>query len=149
METEKVNEYASEVPFVIRNAVRPLDNDKSWAILAALLKHDRMRFGELKETFNARSSGEIDRYLKALIAAGLVEKRAELFKDVGSAEKIFYYPTALSKSLVRALFQGMPANPAHGTKTVTATDGGEISCASSPGIGFPRGMRKSRVAPKD
>ena len=146
METEKVNEYASEVPFEIRNAVRPLDNDKSWAILVALLKHDRMRFGELKETFNARSSGEIDRYLKALIAAGLVEKRAERFKDIGSAEKLFYYPTPLSKSLVKALFQGMLINPGPDTMAGTATDGGDISYDLPAGKGLPDGRRKARAA---
>jgi DNA-binding HxlR family transcriptional regulator len=148
MEAERVNEYISEVPFEIRNAVKPLDNDKTWAILIALLKHDRMRFTELKETFNARSSGEVDRYLKALIAAGLVEKRSVLFKDIANAEKIYYYPTPLSKSLIRALFQGISIHPGKDTAD-TATDGGEVRYISSPGKGICQNVPGAPAAPRE
>jgi DNA-binding HxlR family transcriptional regulator len=124
MDPEKVSLYLAEVPFEIRNAVKPLSNDKAWAILIALLANDNMRFNELKKAFGAESSGDIDRHLKLLTAAGLVEKRVKLFKDIDSVEKICYYPTPLSKSLIKALFENILIRPSEDKSGQTAQDGG-------------------------
>ena len=111
MDAEKIKEYLSEVPFEIRNAIKPLDNDKTWAILIALLKNERMRFTDLKSAFKTDSSGDIDRYLKLLITAGLIDLRVEVFKDITHTERSEYYPTEMSKSLIRALFRGILIQP--------------------------------------
>jgi len=111
MDQERINILLAEVPIEIRNAVKPLDNDKAWAILIALLKEEEMRFSELKKTFNAQSPGDIDRYLKNLTAAGLIEKRPKYIKDMGSSEKTYYHPTELCKSLIRSLFDGLLIQP--------------------------------------
>lgn len=124
MDPEKVSLYLAEVPFEIRNAIKPLSNDRAWAILIALLTNDNMRFNELKKAFGAESSGDIDRHLKLLIAAGLVEKRVMLFKEIDSVEKTSYYPTPLSKSLIKALFQNILIPPLEGKSRETAQDGG-------------------------
>jgi DNA-binding HxlR family transcriptional regulator len=83
-----------------------------------------MRFIELKKAFAAESSGDIDRHLKLLVAAGLVEKRVKLFKDIGSVEKTSYYPTPLSKSLIKALFESVLIPPQDCKSKETAQDGG-------------------------
>jgi DNA-binding HxlR family transcriptional regulator len=124
MDPKKVNLYLSEVPFEIRNAVKPLSNDKAWAILIAILANDNMRFNELKKAFGVESSGDIDRHLKLLIAAGLVEKRVKVFKDIDNVEKICYYSTPLSKSLIKALFENLLIPPQPEDSKETAQDGG-------------------------
>jgi len=111
MDPQKVEEYLSEIPFEIRNAIKPLNNDKIWAILIALLKNEEMRFGEIKSAFSTRSSGEIDRYLKQLTAAGLVEREARRVEELGDNERSYYCPTNLSRSLVNALFVSILPHP--------------------------------------
>lgn len=111
MDPQKVEEYLSEVPFEIRNAIKPLNNDKIWAILIVLLKNEEMRFGEIKSAFGTRSSGEIDRYLKQLTAAGLVEREARRVEELGDKERSVYCPTNLSRSLMNALFVSILPHP--------------------------------------
>ncbi|NLB00391.1 MAG: hypothetical protein GX837_05405, partial [Methanomicrobiales archaeon] len=76
MDRAKIDECLVEVPAEIRSAVRPLDNDKAWAIYILLLKRRQMRFNEIKNEFNVKSPGDIDRYLKGLVNAGLISKEA-------------------------------------------------------------------------
>jgi hypothetical protein len=111
MDQEVIDRYLLEVPFEIRNAIKPLDNDKSWAILIVLLKNGKMRFSDIKTTFKANSSGEINRYLNRLADGGLIEKYSMKFKDIGNAEKTYYRPTNLSKTLVNALFENLTLKP--------------------------------------
>lgn len=111
MDPQKVEEYLSEVPFEIRNAIKPLNNDKIWAILIALLKNEEMRFGEIKSALGTQSSGEIDRYLKQLTAAGLVEREARKVEELGDKERSYYCPTNLSRSLMSALFVSILPHP--------------------------------------
>lgn len=111
LDRDAIERYLSEVPLEIRNAVKPLDNDKNWAIYIALLKHQQMRYKDIKEVFSATSSGDIDRHLKSLSAAGLIAKEARKIEELGDLEKSFYCPTVLGKSLVRALFKGVLPQP--------------------------------------
>ena len=74
MDRAKIEECLAEVPAEIRSVVRPLDNDRAWAIYILLLKRRQMRFNEIKKEFSAKSPGDIDRYLKGLVTAGLVSK---------------------------------------------------------------------------
>ncbi len=131
MDPEKVSLYLSEVPFEIRNAVKPLCNDKAWAILIAIMAKDNMRFNELKKTFGAESSGDIDRHLKLLIAAGLVERRVRLFKDIESPGKACYYPTPLSKSLIKALFEGILVQPQQSKSKRSSQEGGTLDAGTA------------------
>ena len=52
MDRAKIEECLAEVPTEIRSAVRPLDNDKAWAIYILLLKQRQMRFNEIKNEFD-------------------------------------------------------------------------------------------------
>ncbi|KUL02303.1 MAG: hypothetical protein XE10_0737 [Methanoculleus marisnigri] len=107
MDRAKIEEYLAEVPAEIRSAVKPLDNDKAWAIYILLLKRQQMRFSEIKSEFNVKSSGDIDRYLKTLVNAGLVSKEARKLSELGNSEKAYYSPTNLGKSLLHGLFQNI------------------------------------------
>lgn len=120
MDRTTIEECLAEVPAEIREAVRPLNNDKAWAIYILLLKRKQMRFNEIKKKFRARSSGDIDRYLKALVNAGLVSKRARVLDDLGDKERAYYSPTGLGKSLMRGLFEGILPQPAPATLEVGA-----------------------------
>jgi DNA-binding HxlR family transcriptional regulator len=111
MDQEIIDRYLKEVPFEIRNAVKPLDDDKTWAILIVLLKNGKLRFSDIKTTFNAKSSGEINRQLNRLADAGLIEKYSMKFKDIGHAKKTYYRPTYLSKTLISALFENLSLKP--------------------------------------
>ena len=123
MDRTKIEEYLAEVPAEIRDAVRPLDNDKAWAIYILLLKRKQMRFSEIKNEFNARSSGDIDRYLKALVNAGLVSKEARVLNELGNREKAYYSPTSLGKSLLHGLFQSILPQPQSAPSTLTFRTG--------------------------
>lgn len=118
MDRAKIEECLAEVPAEIRSAVRPLDNDKAWAIYILLLKRRQMRFNEIKNEFSAKSPGEIDRYLKGLVNAGLISKEARRLSEVGDNEAAYYAPTDLGISLLSGLFQSIlpqaepaPQNP--------------------------------------
>jgi|GEM_PF-2395755 len=107
MDRTKIEECLAEVPAEIRSAVRPLDNDKAWAIYILLLKRQQMRFNEIKNEFNVRSSGDVDRYLKGLVNAGLVSKEARWLSEAGDNEVAYYAPTDLGRSLLSGLFQSV------------------------------------------
>ncbi len=118
MDRAKIEECLAEVPAEIRSAVRPLDNDKAWAIYILLLKRRQMRFNEIKNEFSAKSPGDIDRYLKGLVNAGLISKEARRLSEVGDNEAAYYAPTDLGISLLSGLFQSIfpqaepaPQNP--------------------------------------
>ncbi len=118
MDRAKIDECLAEVPAEIRSAVRPLDNDKAWAIYILLLKRRQMRFNEIKNEFNVKSPGDIDRYLKGLVNAGLVSKEARRLGEVGDNEAAYYAPTDLGISLLSGLFRSVlpqaestPKNP--------------------------------------
>jgi len=118
MDRAKIDECLAEVPAEIRSAVRPLDNDKAWAIYILLLKRRQMRFNEIKNEFNVKSPGDIDRYLKGLVNAGLISKEARRLSEVGDNEAAYYAPTDLGISLLSGLFRSVlpqaesaPQNP--------------------------------------
>lgn len=104
MDRAKIDECLAEVPAEIRSAVRPLDNDKAWAIYILLIKRRQMRFNEIKNEFGARSPGDIARYLKGLVNAGLISKEVRRLSEVGDNEATYYTPTDLGKSLLSGLF---------------------------------------------
>ena len=123
MDRAKIEECLTEVPAEIRSAVRPLDNDKAWAIYILLLKRRQMRFNEIKNEFNVKSSGDIDRYLKALVNAGLVSKEARVLNELGDSEKAYYSPTRLGKTLLHGLFQSILPQPQSAPSTLTFRTG--------------------------
>ena len=83
MDPNIINKCLSEVPYEIRNAIEPLHTDKAWAIYIVLLKNEELRFTDIKNAFNVDSSGDIDKYLKLLSEAGLIEKYTKSLKDMG------------------------------------------------------------------
>ncbi len=118
MDRAKIEECLAEVPAEIRSVVRPLDNDRAWAIYILLLKRRQMRFNEIKKEFSAKSSGDVDRYLKGLVTAGLVSKEARRLNEAGDNEAAYYAPTGLGISLLSGLFRSVlpqaesaPQNP--------------------------------------
>ncbi|NLM30458.1 MAG: hypothetical protein GX216_08565 [Methanomicrobiales archaeon] len=125
MDRTTIKGCLAEVPAEIREAVKPLNNDKAWAIYILLLKREQMRFNEIKKEFRARSSGDIDRYLKALVNAGLVSKRARVLDDLGDKERAYYSPTGLGKSLMHGLFESVLPQPASPDLEVSAGRDGD------------------------
>jgi predicted transcriptional regulator len=107
MDMSRRDQVLLDVPFEIRNAVKPLNNDTAWALYITILKRNDIRYTDIKEELGIDSSGYINRYLKLLIAAGLIERRAKYLKDFGSAEKIYYRPTPMGKSLIKGLFENV------------------------------------------
>jgi len=156
MDRTTIKECLAEVPVEIREAVRPLNNDKAWAIYILLLKRKQMRFNEIKKEFRARSSGDIDRYLKALVNAGLISKRARVLDDLGDKERAYYSPTGLGKSLMRGLFEGVLPQPTpaaleigaggHGDKGYKASYEDRVSTLScqEPLAGYGPGIHGRR-----
>lgn len=114
IDTEVVRTYSGKVPPEIRSAVAPLSSDKAWAVFAALLTHESMRFTEVKSLFGTDSSGDISRHLKALTTAGLIERRAPTFDALGDLASSVYVPTALGRSLMRGLYTSVLPQPTKG-----------------------------------
>jgi len=132
MDRAKIEECLAEVPTEIRSAVRPLDNDKAWAIYILLLKQRQMRFNEIKNEFDVKSSGDVDRYLKGLVNAGLVSKEARRLGEAGDNEAAYYAPTDLGRSLLSGLFQSVlpQARPAPHNPAVRKESSGDGECVS-------------------
>ncbi|MEN6518616.1 MAG: hypothetical protein ABFC38_10545 [Methanospirillum sp.] len=105
MSDAKIRFYRDKVPKEIRNAIAPLYNDKAWAIFAALLSNRRMTFTEIKTEFEAESPGDIDKYIKALVHAGLVAQRAKYECDIEDISRARYEVTIVGKELVTGLFE--------------------------------------------
>ena len=103
MKKEAVDLYLSEIPFEIRNSLKPLSKDKAFAIYIAILKNDELRYNQIKECFSTSSSGEIDRYLKELSRAGLVKRISKNMDDIGVQEKAYYQSTNVGKKLIRGI----------------------------------------------
>ena len=98
-----VDQYLAEVPYQVRLAVKPLSNDKSWAILIALLKDGDMRFSNIKRKFGADSSGDVDRILKQLIQSGLISKQATNYDEIFDNAKSMYSATPIGAAVVHSL----------------------------------------------
>lgn len=111
MDSAKVDEYLSEIPLEIRNSLKPLSKDKALAIYIAILKHDELKFNEIKKCFSTSSSGEINRYLKELSRAGLIKKSAKNITEIGIKEKACYQPTNMGKSLIRGVLGELLVKP--------------------------------------
>lgn len=107
LDKEVMNSLLSEVPSEVFDAISPLSNKNSQAIFIALLKNERMRFGQIKELFHVTNSEEINHPLKSLVKAGLVAKKAEFFEEIGETEKAVYCSTYLGKSVMRSLYKGV------------------------------------------
>lgn len=103
MDRNVVDQYLAEVPHQVRLAVKPLSNDKSWAILIALLKDGDMRFSNIKRKFKADSSGDIDRILKQLIQSGLITKQATNYDEIFDNAKSIYSATPIGAAVVHSL----------------------------------------------
>lgn len=111
MKTEAIEEYLSEIPFEIRNSLKPLSKDKAFAIYIAILKNDELKFNQVKDCFGASSSGEIDRYLKELSRAGLVKRISKNVDDIGIQEKAYYKSTNIGKKLIRGILEELLVKP--------------------------------------
>jgi DNA-binding HxlR family transcriptional regulator len=103
MDKSVVDQYLAEVPYQVRLAVKPLSNDKSWAILIALLKDGDMRFSNIKRKFGADSSGDIDRILKQLIQSGLIMKQATNYDEIFDNAKSIYSATPIGAAVIHSL----------------------------------------------
>jgi len=103
MDRNVVDQYLAEVPHQVRLAVKPLSNDKSWAILIALLKDGDMRFSNIKRKFKADSSGDIDRILKQLIQSGLITNQATNYDEIFDNTKSMYSATPIGAAVVHSL----------------------------------------------
>lgn len=114
MSADAIRIYSEKVPQEIRSAVAPLSNDKVWAVFAGILTHESISFGAIKNLFETESSGDITRHLKALTAAGLIERRAPTIDAVGNTARSVYVPTALGRSLMQGLFASVLPQPAKG-----------------------------------
>jgi len=107
LDDEMVNLLLSEVPSEVFDAIKPLSNRNNQAIFIALLKKEKMRFGQLKNLFKVENSEEINHPLKALVKAGIVSKEAEYVEDIGNTEIAVYCPTFMGKSVMRSLYKGV------------------------------------------
>ena len=103
MDKSVVDQYLAEIPYQVRLAVKPLSNDKSWAILIALLKDGNMRFSNIKRKFGADSSGDIDRILKQLIQSGLITKHATNYDEIFDNTKSIYSATPIGAAVIHSL----------------------------------------------
>lgn len=111
IDADVVRNYCRKVPPEIRDAIAPLSNDKAWAVFAALLTHESMSFTRIKALFRTDSSGDINRYLKALTTAGLIDRRAPTIDGIGDGTRSIYAPTALGRSLMRGLYSSVLPHP--------------------------------------
>jgi|GEM_PF-3470825 len=104
---EVVNSFLSEVPSEVFDAIKPLSDRNNKAIFVALLKKDKMRFGQLKELFKTVNSEDINHPLKSLVKAGIVSKKAEYLGEIGKTEIAVYQPSFLGRSVMRSLYKGV------------------------------------------
>jgi DNA-binding HxlR family transcriptional regulator len=123
MDKKIVDQYLAEVPYQVRLAVKPLSNDKSWAILIALLKDGDMRFADIKRKFRANSSGDIDRILKQLIQSGLISKKAMNYDEIFDNTKSIYSATSIGASVVHSLNRAL--SPSFNYDLINKTSGCE------------------------
>lgn len=115
IDPEVVRIYSEKVPLEIRSAIAPLTSDKAWAVFAALLTHESMRFTDVKELFGTDSSGDITRYLKDLTIAGLIERYALTADAIGDKGRSVYATTVLGRSLMRGLYTSVLPQPKMGS----------------------------------
>jgi len=113
MDRNVIDRYLGEVPYQVRLAVKPLSNDKSWAILIALLKDGDMRFSDIKRTFGADSSGDIDRILKQLLQAGLITKQATNCDELVDTARSMYRATTIGAAVVLSLNRALSPGSHH------------------------------------
>lgn len=113
MDRSVIEQYLAEVPYQVRLAVKPLSNDKSWAILIALLKDGDMRFSNIKRKFRADSSGDIDRILKQLIQSGLITNQVSNYDEIFDNTKSMYSATPIGAAVVHSLNRALSPNFNH------------------------------------
>ncbi|WP_265581319.1 winged helix-turn-helix transcriptional regulator [Methanofollis aquaemaris] len=95
------------MPSEVRDAVNPLSSDKAWAVFMALMRHGDLRFSELKAIFESSSSGDIDKFLKKLEMAGIVERKVKDLGDAGDSSRVYYGVSYLGRRLNESLLQGL------------------------------------------
>lgn len=103
MDKELVDKCLRKVPIEIRIPIKKLKNDQIWAVYIALMNKNPKFYSQLEEQFKANPN-ELSRALKALVDGGLIDRKAERFRDVGNAKKIFYSPTPLGIKFYDTLF---------------------------------------------
>jgi len=112
MDPEVILRYCNKIPREIRNAVAPLSTEKSWAIFSLLVELGPLSFTEIKKQFHTTSSGDITKFLKLLVNAGLVGQRVNSCRDLGDRAKSFYKVTNLGEALLKGLYENLlPVDP--------------------------------------
>lgn len=103
MDKEIVDNWLRKVPIEIRIPIKKLKNDQIWAVYIALMNKNPKFYSQLEEQFKANPN-ELSRALKALVDGGLIDRKIEIFRDIGNPKKIFYSPTPLGIKFYDTLF---------------------------------------------
>ena len=104
--------YLEMVPEELRRMVMSLSDDKHWAVYIAVLKHEKMSFGEIKAEFDEHPQ-TISNILKDLAQGGLVIKKAKSLAEMTDQKKTYYVPTDAGEWFVRTLMNGMVSSKRH------------------------------------
>lgn len=108
--------YLEMVPEEMRRMVMSLSDDKHWAVYIALLKHEKMSFGEIKAEFDEHPQ-TLSNILKDLAQGGLVLKKAKSLAETTDRKKAYYVPTNRGEWFITTLMNGIPSS-----KKSTAAD---------------------------
>jgi DNA-binding HxlR family transcriptional regulator len=115
MDEHAVRHYLNQVPVEIREAIMELDTPAKWAIYIALTVDGDKYFNQLKKQFGANPKTLTDA-LRALVASGLVDRKARQPADAGDTNKNYYTTTKLGEKLLMNLYE-VALPPLAGDKT--------------------------------